>query len=125
MWFRWMAHVAYGVAVLDLSALTGELIPKKPFSVGGEVMSGSTLVGAAFDVIASRPALPKDPDAGIVRLVEAAQASKVADGASCRSLPPSAFWRSTILHRLLSPGRQAAIRFSRLGRARRGDARVR
>ena len=67
-------HVADGVAVLDLSALTGELIPKS-LSRGGEVMSGSTLVGAAFDLIASRPA-SESTYAGIVRLVEAAQASK-------------------------------------------------
>lgn len=67
-------HVANGVAVLDLSALTGESIPKS-LSRGGEVMSGSTLVGAAFDLIASRPAA-ESTYAGIVRLVEAAQASK-------------------------------------------------
>ncbi|QYK45934.1 MAG: cadmium-translocating P-type ATPase [Xanthobacteraceae bacterium] len=67
-------HVAGGVAVLDLSALTGESIPKS-LSPGGEVMSGSTLVGAAFDLIASRPAA-ESTYAGIVRLVEAAQASK-------------------------------------------------
>jgi heavy metal translocating P-type ATPase len=67
-------HVADGIAVLDLSALTGESIPKS-LSRGGEVMSGSTLVGAAFDLFASRPAA-ESTYAGIVRLVEAAQASK-------------------------------------------------
>ncbi len=67
-------HVADGVAVLNLSALTGESIPKS-LSRGGEVLSGSTLVGAAFDLIASRPAA-ESTYAGIVRLVEAAQASK-------------------------------------------------
>jgi heavy metal translocating P-type ATPase len=67
-------HVADGTAVLDLSALTGESIPKS-LSRGGEVMSGSTLVGAAFDLIASRSAA-QSTYAGIVRLVEAAQASK-------------------------------------------------
>jgi heavy metal translocating P-type ATPase len=67
-------HVADGVAVLDLSALTGESIPKSLFG-GGEVMSGSTLVGGAFDLIASRPAA-ESTYAGIVRLVQAAQASK-------------------------------------------------
>jgi heavy metal translocating P-type ATPase len=67
-------HVAGGVAVLDLSALTGESIPTS-LSRGGEVMSGSTLVGAAFDLIASRPAA-ESTYAGIVRLVEATQASK-------------------------------------------------
>ena len=60
--------------MLDLSALTGESIPKS-LTRGGEVMSGSTLVGAAFDLIASRPA-SESTYAGIVRLVEAAQASK-------------------------------------------------
>jgi heavy metal translocating P-type ATPase len=67
-------HVAEGTAVLDLSALTGESVPKTLLR-GGEVMSGSTLVGAAFDLIASRPAA-ESTYAGIVRLVEAAQASK-------------------------------------------------
>jgi heavy metal translocating P-type ATPase len=67
-------HVADGTAVLDLSALTGASIPKS-LSRGGEVMSGSTLVGAAFDLIASRSAA-QSTYAGIVRLVEAAQASK-------------------------------------------------
>jgi heavy metal translocating P-type ATPase len=67
-------HVADGVAVLDLSALTGESIPKR-LARGGEVMSGATLVGAAFDLMASRPAA-ESTYAGIVRLVEAAQASK-------------------------------------------------
>lgn len=67
-------HVAEGVAVLDLAALTGESIPKS-LSQGGEVMSGSTLVGAAFDLIASRPAA-ESTYAGIVRLVEAAQANR-------------------------------------------------
>ena len=67
-------HVADGVATLDLSALTGESIPKN-LSRGGEVMSGSTLVGAAFDLIASRSAA-ESTYAGIVRIVGAAQASK-------------------------------------------------
>ncbi|HQZ12887.1 MAG TPA: heavy metal translocating P-type ATPase [Devosia sp.] len=67
-------HVADGAAVLDLSALTGESIPES-LSRGAEVMSGSTVVGAAFDLIASRPAA-ESTYAGIVRLVEAAQASK-------------------------------------------------
>ncbi|HXV30222.1 MAG TPA: heavy metal translocating P-type ATPase [Sinorhizobium sp.] len=67
-------HVADGVAVIDLSALTGESIPKS-LSRGEEVMSGSTLIGAAFDLIASRPAA-ESTYAGIVRLVEAAQTSR-------------------------------------------------
>ena len=67
-------HIVEGVAVLDLSALTGESIPKS-LARGGEVLSGSTLVGAPFDLIASRPA-SESTYARIVRLVEAAQASK-------------------------------------------------
>ncbi len=67
-------HIVDGVAVLDLSALTGESIPKS-LTRGGEVLSGSTLVGAPFDLIASRPA-SESTYARIVRLVEAAQASK-------------------------------------------------
>jgi heavy metal translocating P-type ATPase len=67
-------HVAEGVAILDLSALTGESVPKS-LPRGGEVLSGSTLIGAAFDLITSRPA-SESTYAGIVRLVEAAQASK-------------------------------------------------
>ena len=67
-------HIAEGVAVLDLSALTGESIPKS-LARGGEVVSGSTLVGAPFDLIASRPA-SESTYARIVRLVEAAQAGK-------------------------------------------------
>ena len=67
-------HIVEGVAVLDLSALTGESIPKS-LARGGEVVSGSTLVGAPFDLIASRPA-SESTYARIVRLVEAAQAGK-------------------------------------------------
>jgi heavy metal translocating P-type ATPase len=67
-------HVAGGIAALDLSALTGESIPKS-LARGAEVLSGATLVGAPFDLIASRPA-SESTYAGIVRLVEAAQASK-------------------------------------------------
>ncbi|MGE0767457.1 MAG: heavy metal translocating P-type ATPase, partial [Hyphomicrobiaceae bacterium] len=67
-------HVAEGVAMLDLSALTGESVPKS-VERGGEVLSGSTLVGAPFDLIASRAA-SESTYAGIVRLVEAAQAGK-------------------------------------------------
>jgi heavy metal translocating P-type ATPase len=67
-------HILDGVAVLDLSALTGESIPKS-LTRGDEVLSGSTLVGAPFDLIASRPA-SESTYARIVRLVEGAQASK-------------------------------------------------
>jgi heavy metal translocating P-type ATPase len=62
------------VAVLDLSALTGESIPRKVLG-GEEALSGSTSAGAAFDLIASRTA-QESTYSGIVRLVEVAQASK-------------------------------------------------
>ncbi|MBB3980065.1 heavy metal translocating P-type ATPase [Rhizobium azooxidifex] len=66
--------VASSAAFLDTSALTGESLPLKTAS-GGEAMSGSTNAGEAFDLVAMRPA--KDSTyAGIVRLVEEAQASK-------------------------------------------------
>ncbi|MGV8952493.1 MAG: heavy metal translocating P-type ATPase, partial [Cypionkella sp.] len=67
-------HVASGKAELDMSALTGESLPAEVLS-GGEVLSGATLAGPAFDMIASRPAADSTY-AGIVRLVEAAQNSK-------------------------------------------------
>jgi heavy metal translocating P-type ATPase len=67
-------YAANGVAVLDLSALTGESVPKT-LTRGAEVLSGSMLVGSPFDLIASRAA-SDSTYAGIVRLVEAAQASK-------------------------------------------------
>lgn len=66
--------VAQGLAVLDQSALTGESIPVQR-KAGEVVMSGSTNVGDAFDLIASRRAADSTY-AGIVRLVEAAQRSK-------------------------------------------------
>ncbi|MET3900928.1 P-type E1-E2 ATPase [Devosia sp. UYZn731] len=67
-------RVASGQAQLDLSALTGESVPVQVCS-GGEALSGATLVGAPFDLIATRPAA-ESTYAGIVRLVEAAQNSK-------------------------------------------------
>ena len=66
--------VAGGLAVLDQSALTGESIPVQR-KAGQAVMSGSTSVGDAFDLRASRRAA-ESTFAGIVRLVEAAQRSK-------------------------------------------------
>jgi heavy metal translocating P-type ATPase len=66
--------VAGGLAVLDQSALTGESIPVQR-RAGEAVMSGSTSVGDAFDLRASRRAA-ESTFAGIVRLVEAAQRSK-------------------------------------------------
>ena len=67
-------RVASPVAVLDLSALTGESIPRKVLT-GEEALSGSMSAGAAFDLVASRTA-EESTYSGIVRLVEAAQASK-------------------------------------------------
>jgi heavy metal translocating P-type ATPase len=54
--------------------LTGESIPVQQ-KVGEAVMSGSTNVGEAFDLVASRRAA-ESTYAGIVRLVETAQRSK-------------------------------------------------
>ncbi|MBS3847736.1 heavy metal translocating P-type ATPase [Devosia sp. BSSL-BM10] len=67
-------HVAAEQAELDMSALTGESIPVH-LADGAEALSGSTLIGAPFDLVASRPAA-ESTYAGIVRLVEAAQSSK-------------------------------------------------
>lgn len=67
-------HIASASAFLDTSALTGESLPVR-LERGAEVMSGSTNAGDAFDITATREA--KDSTyAGIVRLVEEAQASK-------------------------------------------------
>jgi len=66
--------VANGVAVLDQSALTGESLPTQHRS-GESVLSGSTNVGDAFDLAASRLAA-ESTYAGVVRLVEAAQRSR-------------------------------------------------
>ena len=66
--------VAYGLAVLDQSALTGESMPVQQ-RTGELVMSGSANAGEAFDLVASRRAA-ESTYAGIVRLVEAAQHSK-------------------------------------------------
>jgi heavy metal translocating P-type ATPase len=68
-------HIAVGfAATLDTSALTGESVPRT-FSAGAEALSGSTSLTSAFELIASRPAA-ESTYAGIVRLVEAAQATK-------------------------------------------------
>jgi heavy metal translocating P-type ATPase len=66
--------VVEGVAVLDQSALTGEAMPVT-FMTGGQVLSGSTNVGDAFDLVATRRAA-ESTYAGVVRLVEAAQRSR-------------------------------------------------
>jgi heavy metal translocating P-type ATPase len=61
-------------AMLDQSALTGEAMPVR-LHHGEDVMSGSTNAGEAFDLRVTRVAADSTY-AGIVRLVEAAQASK-------------------------------------------------
>jgi len=61
-------------AVLDQSALTGEPMPVR-LGRGQDVMSGSTNAGDAFDLLVTRRA-SDSTYAGIVRLVEAAHASK-------------------------------------------------
>ncbi|MFN7104896.1 MAG: HAD-IC family P-type ATPase, partial [Pseudorhizobium sp.] len=67
-------HIASASAFVDTSALTGESLPVR-LERGAEAMSGSTNAGDAFDLTATHEA--KDSTyAGIVRLVEAAQASK-------------------------------------------------
>jgi heavy metal translocating P-type ATPase len=67
-------RIASATAFLDTAALTGESLPVR-LDHGAEAMSGSTNAGDAFDLTATHEA--KDSTyAGIVRLVEAAQASK-------------------------------------------------
>ncbi|WP_262265782.1 heavy metal translocating P-type ATPase [Microvirga yunnanensis] len=66
--------VATRMAVLDQSALTGESVPIQK-KAGEPVMSGATNVGDAFDLSATHRAA-ESTYAGIVRLIEAAQASK-------------------------------------------------
>ena len=66
--------VVEGLAVLDQSALTGEAMPVQ-LSNGQAVLSGSTNVGDAFDLVATRLAA-ESTYAGVVRLVEAAQRSR-------------------------------------------------
>lgn len=61
-------------AVLDLSALTGESLPV-PIQMGHEVPSGCTVLGDAFDLLVLRES-KESTYAGIVRLVEQAQASR-------------------------------------------------
>ncbi len=66
--------VERGRAMLDQAALTGESMPIR-VDRGQEVMSGSTNAGEAFDLRVTRAAADSTY-AGIVRLVEAAPASK-------------------------------------------------
>lgn len=66
--------VAAGLAVLDQSALTGEAAPVQK-RAGDLIMSGVTNAGDAFDLKVTHRAA-ESTYAGIVRLIEAAQASK-------------------------------------------------
>ncbi len=67
-------RVTSGTAFVDTSALTGESLPVR-LAAGAEAMSGVTNAGEPFDLTATREARDSTY-AGIVRLVEAAQASK-------------------------------------------------
>lgn len=67
-------EIGSGIAILDQSALTGEAWPVRA-GPQERVMSGSTNVGEAFDLVATNSAA-QSTYAGIVRLVEAAQNSK-------------------------------------------------
>ncbi|MBI3703884.1 MAG: cadmium-translocating P-type ATPase [Rhizobiales bacterium] len=66
--------VVEGVAVLDQSALTGEAMPVQ-LTAGQAALSGSSNVGDAFDLLATRRAA-ESTYAGVIRLVEAAQRSR-------------------------------------------------
>lgn len=66
--------VASGKALLDQAVLTGESVPVAR-EAGDEVMSGSSSLDMAFDLLATRTAA-ESTYSGIVRLVQAAQAAK-------------------------------------------------
>lgn len=66
--------VARGTAVLDQAALTGEALPVRK-DLGEPVMSGVTNAGDVFDLTATHRAA-ESTYAGIIRLIEAAKASK-------------------------------------------------
>lgn len=66
--------VSSGKALLDLAALTGESVPVRCLE-GDPVQSGARSLDTAFDMRATRPAA-ESTYAGIVRLVQAAQAAK-------------------------------------------------
>ncbi|MGA0595050.1 heavy metal translocating P-type ATPase [Enterovirga sp. CN4-39] len=68
--------VESGVAVLDLSAITGETLPAR-VGPGGSVLSGATNAGDVFDLTASLRAADSTY-AAIVAMIEAAQRSKAA-----------------------------------------------
>lgn len=67
-------RVSSGRALLDMAALTGESVPVKARE-GQDVQSGARSLDTAFDMMATRPA-SESTYAGIVRLVQAAQAAK-------------------------------------------------
>ena len=67
-------RVSSGRALLDMAALTGESVPVS-CREGQEVQSGARSLDTAFDMMATRPAA-ESTYAGIVRLVQAAQAAK-------------------------------------------------
>jgi heavy metal translocating P-type ATPase len=66
--------VISGKALLDQSILTGESVPVYR-DVGDEVLSGSSSLDTAFEIIATRSA-SQSTYSGIVRLVQAAQEAK-------------------------------------------------
>lgn len=67
-------RILSAVAFLDTAALTGESLPVR-LERGAEALSGATNAGEAFEIEATHEARDSTY-AGIVRLVEAAQASK-------------------------------------------------
>ncbi|WP_395660881.1 heavy metal translocating P-type ATPase [Aestuariivirga sp.] len=67
-------RISSGKALLDLAALTGESVPSRALE-GAAVQSGARSLDTAFDMEALKPA-SASTYAGIVRLVEAAQAAK-------------------------------------------------
>ena len=67
-------RIASATAFLDMAALTGESLPVR-LDRDAEALSGATNAGDAFDLTATHEARDSTY-AGIVRLVEAAQASK-------------------------------------------------
>jgi heavy metal translocating P-type ATPase len=67
-------RIVSGKALLDLAALTGESVPVRSLE-GQSVPSGARSLDTAFDMAAGKPA-SESTYAGIVRLVEAAQAAK-------------------------------------------------
>lgn len=67
-------RISSGKALLDMAALTGESVPVRALD-GDDVQSGARSLDTAFDMVVLRPA-SESAYAGIVRLVQAAQASK-------------------------------------------------